>query len=114
MLALALMGVVAVIVGEVFLGWGEVATITVRSEPPGALIELDGVTMPVRTPAQLRAVRVAREHRVRLTREGFRPFETVIRAGSRSAAQKNISVQLTPVPVGQPGPSQKSTDAAPP
>jgi serine/threonine protein kinase/TPR repeat protein len=69
----------------------EVATFSVRSDPPGALIRLDGVP-PEKSPATFRDVKFG-QHRLSATLEGFEPKEQTLDVDSQTKGQ--LVVNLT-------------------
>jgi hypothetical protein len=59
--------------------WFRPAYVTIRTQPPGARVFVNGTAQPGETPLTLRGLQPNESYRVRLEREGFVPEEQTIR-----------------------------------
>ncbi|MDB4980850.1 MAG: hypothetical protein JWM82_1602 [Myxococcales bacterium] len=64
---------------EVLAVWREPATLTITTEPAGALIRLDGVAVETATPAQLAVRRDRYDHVLQLSAPGYRAARQIVR-----------------------------------
>ncbi|MBK8011793.1 MAG: protein kinase [Deltaproteobacteria bacterium] len=69
-------------------------SIVLESSPPGATIYLDGETMRLadgtnaKTPSDVTSLHYGRTYRIKLAKEGFRPFETTIELNDQTDGQR--------------------------
>jgi hypothetical protein len=107
---------------DVLAVWRKPATLTITSEPPGAVVNLDGTTLDRVTPAQVTVRRDRADHVLRLEAPGFRPAQQVVRYDAQVAlgASARLEKESTPtfeaLPAAAPAertPAPKVAPAAP-
>ena len=78
-------------------------SIVLESTPPGAAIYLDGEAMRLldgsnaQTPSDLTSLHYGRTYRVKLLKDGFKPFETTVALDERTDGQR-LKPELEPFP----------------
>jgi serine/threonine protein kinase len=97
--ALVLLAALGALLGRMLFGREQLTSFVVKTVPAGASIELDGLTMQARTPAQLSSVTAGRDHKLRLSLAGFDPYESVVKVPRPEAGAELLTVMSNLVPV---------------
>ena len=83
---------------------GRTGKLTLKSNPKGAVIYLDGQPMQIRegelarTPSDLSVLQFGQRYHIRLVKEGYEPFETVVVLSEDQAEIKTLNPTLTALP----------------
>jgi serine/threonine protein kinase len=92
---------VAVVPLDVLAVWRRPATLTITSEPEGALVRLDGVALPGGTPAQVFVRRDRYDHVLQLSAPGFRAARLGIRYDRAATLAQAVRLEREGGPVFQ-------------
>ncbi|HVZ71709.1 MAG TPA: PEGA domain-containing protein, partial [Polyangia bacterium] len=102
----------AVVPLDVLVVWRKPATLAVTSEPPGALVRLDGVAMPGATPMSVPVRRDRYEHVLQLTSPGFRPVRMGVRFDRTIALSATARLEHESAPAWNAVPALEAAPAA--
>jgi eukaryotic-like serine/threonine-protein kinase len=86
---------------DVLAVWREPATLTITSEPPGALVRLDGVALDVATPAQVSVRRDRYDHVLQLSAPGYRAARQGLRYDRATVLAQAVRLEREGGPVFQ-------------
>jgi hypothetical protein len=83
---------------DVLLVWRNPAGLSLATDPPGAALRLDGVTLPGASPTTVTVRRDLLEHVVEATLPGYRPARAVVRYDKTVALSFVMPLQPAPTP----------------
>ncbi len=86
---------------EVLAVWRIPATLTITSEPSGAVIRLDGVAIETPTPAQVAIRRDRYDHVLQLSAPGYRAARQILRYDRSTALAQSVHLEREGGPVFQ-------------
>jgi serine/threonine protein kinase len=86
---------------DVLAVWREPATLTITSEPSGALVRLDGVALDVATPAQVSVRRDRYDHVLQLSAPGYRAARQGLRYDRATVLVQAVRLEREGGPVFQ-------------
>jgi hypothetical protein len=100
---------------DVLLVWRDPAGLSIATDPSGATLRLDGVTLSATSPTTISVKRDLLEHVIEATLTGYRPARATVRYDKTVALSFLMPLQPAPAPTGpSPSSGEPATGPAPP
>jgi len=87
---------------DVLLVWRDPAGLSIATDPSGATLRLDGVTLPATSPTTVSVRRDLVEHVIEATLTGYRPARATVRYDKTVALSFLMPLEPVPAPIPPP------------
>jgi serine/threonine-protein kinase len=99
---------------DVLVVWRKPATLSITSEPPGAVVKLDGATLDGVTPTSATVKRDRGNHVLELEARGYHPAQQVVRYDAQAALSASLRLEKESAPTFEALPPKETPEPAAP